>query len=687
MTGIWLAFLAVSMADMFTLPGDRNILDEQHFGIINGHITPGIPYRNVLAVGPLFAPPYASSNGYIEVRLFGDRVRTETYEWRPVEVRRSGTLGGIRVSSETVLVSGRRALLLAFTLSNPGKRAAQIPVQVDITGTLEYVRTWDFGRPVTKEKTDSEGSASLVLRRNNAGAIAVSSDLPGLKWEPWSSHWVTRVSLEAGASRTYHVAAALGARDDAIEDCRAALSNPARTIAQAREEFDTRTRDLFGKLPRFSASDKRLEAFYNRSLLHFLLGRWKVKEFVLNPYYGTGSVLGGCLANYLWDFGGPWELFPLYDPESSKSHIRQFLKIDLTNHYSFDPMTGKALGPFYPVNHEKIIFLIHYYALHTGDFAFLKETVNGKTIAEWAVEHAMFGDDRSKPVALIDYGDGNHHLELRGKIRYDYYVPDLNGRRYTNYVRAYEIGRLAGRNDAFLLERATALKKVLREKLWNPERRWYDLITNTGARDTRYTVQMFKLFSSPVLGKEEEEGLLSHLNESEFLSEWGLHSMAKQDAGFDQVDFDNGGGGNFTAFPAQIAERLYRINRPAFAEDIFKRILWWGERVPYWGDSFAANYIEYRKDTPLQCTFDASAGAQSIIFGMFGVSANAEGDLTINPQPPKFSPNIALTGLKIRGHNVDIIAGEAGFEVRAGKKSLHSSPGTPIVIPRVTGLR
>ena len=95
----------------------------------------------------------------------------------------------------------------------------------------------------------------------------------------------------------------------------------------------------------------------------------------------------------------------------------------------------------------------------------------------------------------------------------------------------------------------------------------------------------------------------------ELLSGFGLESMAKTDRAYDPVDYDNGGGGCFTAFPAQIAERLYKAGHPRASEDILRRILWWGERVPYWGDSFAANEIQYRRDTPLQCTIDAAAGA------------------------------------------------------------------------------
>mgnify|MGYP003344925615 CR=1 FL=1 len=94
---------------------------------------------------------------------------------------------------------------------------------------------------------------------------------------------------------------------------------------------------------------------------------------------------------------------------------------------------------------------------------------------------------------------------------------------------------------------------------------------------------------------------------------------------YDQIDIDNGGGGACTSFPPQIAERLYKLGKPAPADEILKRILWWGTRMPYWGDSIVANAVEYRKDTPLQCTIDGAAGAQCILFGLLGIINIAQG--------------------------------------------------------------
>ena len=237
--------------------------------------------------------------------------------------------------------------------------------------------------------------------------------------------------------------------------------------------------------------------------------------------------------------------------------------------------------------------------------------MNGKTVLDWVVDHATYKDDFSQPAVLLDYGGGNNHLELRRQYRYDNYMPDLNGRRYNNYILAWRLTGLSGNRNEALRERALNLKPFLKSELWSPQDRWFFFRFANGKRELRYTVQMYKMFGGGVLDSEQEEGLLSHLNQEEFLSDYGLHSMSKKDPAYDQVDIDNGGGGICTAFVPRIAELLYASGHSAQAEDLFARVLWWSERVPYWSDSMVANQIEYRKDTPLQNQFDATVARRA----------------------------------------------------------------------------
>lgn len=665
---------------MFAMDGEANLLDEADLGIINGMLTTNVTYRDVLSFRGLYAPPYVSSDFELQAEIGGEKVATRKYTWHPFAVEREGDLSGVTVSSQLVLCAQKRAAVMAMTFTNRTSGVRRLPLQFTVRGGLDYVRNWEFGRPNGVSPATTTSEDNRLVKGNNAGAIVIAADLARLRWGPWSSRWETAVRLAPGERKRHFVCVAIGDPETASEDCRQVLGAPEEAIAAARREWAERVSDLFARLPAFECTDRRLKRFYDRSLLALLLNQWQVPEFLLHPYYSTGSISGGCVCSYLWDFGEPWELLPLFDPAADREHIKRFLTIDLTAHFAFSPITGDAFGPWYPVNQEKIIRSIYYYVLFTGDTGFLDDIVAGKTVLDWVICQAMHGDDPGRPVALMDYGNGNHHLELRGKHRYDNYLPDLNGRRYDSCVAAYQLSRLAGREAGYLLARAAALKGLLKDVMWSPADRWFYHLDPDMGKHLRYTIQMFKLIGSDVLDREEEEGLLTHINEREFLSAYGMHSMSKLDEAYDQADIDNGGGGSYVSFPPQIAERLYKAGHPEIAEDILRRILWWGERLPYWGDSQVANAMDYRRDTPLQCSIGAAAGAQAVIFGMFGVSVTPDGDIIVNPRPPSFSPDIRLTGLTLRDCRLDIEANRRSYQVTANGQVVKSRTGSPIML-------
>jgi hypothetical protein len=665
---------------MFAMDGDASIMDESDLGIINGMLTTNVTFRDVLSLRGLYAPPYASSDFLLETRVLGEKVPTGKYTWYPFAVERRGTVPDIGISSTLSLCADQRAALIAMTFENRGRDSLRIPLQFTIHGGLDYVTEWEFGKPNAVKPVAVEADANCLAMGNDTGAILIATDIPRLRWEPWSSHWETIIGLKPGTRETRYVCISIGVADAARAACEAILQSPQTALDDARREWHRRVQELFARLPQLECSDPKLERFYNRSLLHLLLNQWQVPEFLLHPCYTTGSVNGGCVCDYLWDFGEPWEVLPLYDSAADREHIKRFLSIDLTQHFAFSPISGAAFGPWYPVNQEKIIRSIYYYVVFTGDVDFLNDQVAGKTVLDWVIYHALVGDDVSRPVALIDYGTGNHHLELRGKYRYDNYLPDLNGRRYDNYVAAYALSKLAGRDAGYLLQRAADLKALLKGAMWSRADRWFYHLDEAKAKHLRYTIQMFKLIGSDVLDDEELAGLLGHINEREFLSAYGMHSMSKLDEAYDQADIDNGGGGSYVSFPPQIAERLYDAGHPELAGDIMQRILWWGERLPYWGDSQVANAMDYRRDTPLQCSIGAVAGAQAIIFGMFGVRVTPEGDIIVNPRPPSFSPEIHLTGLTLRGCRLDIKANRRSYEVVANGETIRSRTGAPVTL-------
>jgi len=677
---------------VFAMRGRDIITAEEHFGIKGFMLTCSVPHRDALSVRGLWAPPWASTDFLLEIRLDGEIVPTSDFLWNGNECGRRGRLGELEVESSLVVPMDRRAVLLEFSVTNTGAAPATVPVQLVVRGGVDCVSFWEFSGPGSSEAAlpwaeralgwvlDPD-DAGLLRKRKPDGAIAVGTDLPMERWETLCGHWEGTLTLQPGESRTGHVAMALGPAEVADDDCRGLLRAGREAVLAARAQWAAEVEELWRRVPRLEASDARLTRFYERALVGLLLNQWRVPEFVVERYYSTGGINGGCVCCYLWDFGEPWEMWPLHDPEALKTHVRQFLALDITKHFAFVPTTGEAFGPWYPVNQEKIIFLIYYHVLLTGDTDFLHEQVAGRRIIDWVIFHAMYRDHPELPVGLIDYGKGNNHLELRGEYRYDHYLPDLNGRRCANYLAAHELAQIAGVDAGDLPARAQALKALIRRMMWSAEDGWFRHLDQNFAPDLRWTVQMFKLIGSPVLDEDQLDGLLAHLSEDEFLSAWGLHSMSKLDPAYDQVDIDNGGGGNYTAFTPQVIERLYKAGRAGLAEDILGRVLWWGERMPYWGDSIVANNVDYRRDTPLQNTIGAVAGAQAIIFGMFGVRVAADGTIGVDPRPPSFSPELKLTGLRLRGRCIDIAVADGEYTVTVNGHALSAPVGTPTVLP------
>jgi hypothetical protein len=666
--------------DPFALDGSDNILDQSHFGIINGKLTTSVNYRDMFAVRGLWAPPYVSNDFHLGVTIAGQSVATSHYVWHPFYVEREGNAQGVAVESITMLIPGTRAGVMEITLHNPDQQSRTVPVAIALGGTLDESHKWEFGAPPSTSPTKAKIVDGTLLLEQGKLAIAVRGG-SSLSWTLAPVLGQATVTLPPNDVVKFRLAFAVGPVDEAQKACEQIAADPEKVMAAAHKTYADRVQNIFCKLPRLHTSNPEFDRFYNRSLVHFLMNAWDVPEFVLHPYYSTGSVCGGCVCDYLWNFGENWEIFPLYDQEASRTHIKQFLTVDMTKHFAFEPTTGAAFGPWYMVNQEKILGMIYYHVKNTGDTAFLNEVVDGKTVLEHVIANALYGDDTTKPVALIDYGSSNSHLELRRGLPYNHVMPDLNGRRYENYVMAARLAEVAGKPMPQLDQRAEELKVLLKKSLWNPTTQWFDFQNEKGKKDTRYTVQMFKLFGSKVLDAEEESGLLAHLlNEKEFLSPYGLHSMAKNDPAYDPADVDNGGPGICTGFVPQIAERLYKAGQPAAAESILKRVLWWGQRLPYWGDSIVADKIDYRRDTPLQCTIDGAAVAQGVIFGLFGIQAEFNGDIRIDPRPSSLAAKMDLQNIRLRGHVLDIAIDGSEYEVRDGEHKLRAPIGQAILL-------
>lgn len=673
--------------DIFMANGDSLITRPKDLGIVNEMGSIGINHEFVGEINGFWAPPYASSDYFIMPRIFGEKVKTDHYTWLPFQTKRAGEIHGVMVQSTTTLIYGMRAGVLSIQLKNRSKEKKEIPVEFMANDpgvyqtSLDKVEVWGFGTARSKTMVTDVVDDKGIERIQGNYVLALGCSLKDAKWEEPTRRFRSVVYLQPGEQKEFSLVFTIGEKKAAVDARDAILANPSLYVTKGTNRYIAEVKNLFDKLPRFYSDNKSLDQLYYRSIMVLLLNKFQIPELCLHPYYATGSIKGGCFKNYLWSYGAVRKLMPLLDPVGDKEHILQFIRSGGLYHgHSFDPITGEGNGSWYPINQNLIIDLTYNYIKNTGDSDFLNEKVNGETILDHMIKNAVYLEDTTKPVALDDYGPSGDHLELRKENTYNHFMPDLNGLRYNNYERVSKLCEIAGKPQPFFMERARGLKKLMKKQLWDPRIKWFNYEDDKGNKYARYTIQIFYLINSGVIDSEIKQGLLSHLNENEFLTRYGFLSMSKKDDQYDQSDIDNGGGGGCTLFPPQIAELLYDDGSTAVADDIMRRISWWGRRLPYFGDSEVATEIDYRQDTPLQCDIGSIALSEEILFGMFGINIGFNGDITINPVKTSLANELQIKGFKVRGKSMDISVEGGRYEVRTGNKIFRNDLGTATII-------
>jgi len=628
----------------FAIGSDRSVIGANDLGLVNGVCTFNGRIEDVARVQGLYAPPYFCTDFDLNLTFDGKALSATRYVWRPEVLTRSGACDGWRVESRLYPLAGKRGAIMAVACVNGGTAKRDLAVTLSASGACGRQERWGFSKPSLATGT-------------RAGACPV-------RWSLGEPSAPARLAVAPGETNVFHVAFAIGAGAEAEATVAAALADPSAAIAAAVADWRARVARLADRMPEFRCSDARLEQLYNRSLLHLLLCTWRTDAFRLNPYFATGGMNGGCICCYLWNLGGPFRMLPLYDPEALKAHLDVLYALDLTKCYAFAPSDGSALGPYYMINQEKMINLVDAYVRETGDLGYLNETHAGKKVIAHVVDYALAHDDLAKEAVLVDYGSSNSHLELRRQYRYNGTMPDLNLRRIALLHQADALCRLARHDPKVdLTGRARALRRLVRKELWDPGAGWFRVRLADGKTDLRWTMQMFKTFGwgEKVLDRDVAAALLGHLmNPDEFLGSHGIHSLSKRDPAYDPADVDNGGPGACPSFPASVAERLFRDGHVAEAQGILSRLLWLGEKLPYWGDSQYADRADYRRDTPLQCDIEGACLAQTIVFGLFGVTIGDDLRVSANPHLPPGVEWMSLTNLRLAGKRYDFAVPSAG---------------------------
>ena len=451
-------------------------------------------------------------------------------------------------------------------------------------------------------------------------------------------------------------------------------------MARADHALRERLEWAAGNLPRISTADRQIDDLYYRSVLSVLDSRWERENFITRPFYAVGT----WLFTIAWDTSFASELLSIFDPKGLQETFLTFLRSGLLT-CTYIPWNGKAGEFAYAQDPFAKMRILQDYLCQTGDMAFLDREEKGATVYEWMKRMgADLQKQRGRPDGLLDFGsNSNNLLEIRTD-GYEHVVAATNGMAVQYFEQIAAWGRARNDPDAGKFAAwAAQLKKSLNDKLWDEQAGWFDNLFPDGTRQQVLSYHLFDILKTGLLTERQQQRLVGHIREGEFLGPYGMYSIAKSDdVHWDLMDEDWGGGGQYTGMPLRIAETLYRLGYSERGWNILVRCARWTERYPYLPqDAFTDSISDLDgEDMPLEIA--GGSGAQAIIFGIFGLRPAVDGSLAIMPAYQRELGNAKMAGYHFRGHTYDVALTPASYCVyRDGKLTGRKAYGVATRFP------
>jgi len=214
------------------------------------------------------------------------------------------------------------------------------------------------------------------------------------------------------------------------------------------------------------------------------------------------------------------------------------------------------------------------------------------------------------------------------------------------------------------------------DTLWDKTNQWFVSLDLNRKPQNCYSIQIFDLLRADLVRGKQAEAMIQRLNENEFLSQWGVHSLSKADKGYDPTDIDWGGPGVYAGDAPELAADLLSAGFTRKGIDVLQRILWWNA-FPYIPQAVRADSQDYRRDGRAN-VIAALAGAQTVVWGLFGI--RMEGDtLSICPVRDPYTAGMGVENLRIRGRTFRIQIDRNGkhYRVQTDGQSEHLPVGRP----------
>jgi hypothetical protein len=571
---------------------------------------------------------------------------------------------------------------------------------------------WGYGPTFsvdTAAPTAGDAPRDTLLHANSSGAVAIASH--GTSHAGYESYdaavaSLTQAATQSGAQQGGHTVSAISwkvelnpgaeatiyAVIEVSPDASQAASSaskvsdaPAVSIQKSRSEMQQNLSTWFEKLPQLTASPA-VSRFYYHAAAQLLYDRWKLgTTFVLDPWYPVSGRDSGGMNLYAWDVQYAALTFSFLDPTSLRAIIKALPAAPLTEHYAIEPLHGRGDGAFYTYNPYVFTSTVDQYLRTTGDWSILTEQASGKSILEWLVQLAEWGEKDRDPDGdgLLDYGNDTNLLELHktgSGSGYINEVPSPNGERvYVYRTVANFLEHVAPQQNQetirHLRSMADSVSKVVNQILWLDRDGWYGTKQRDGSVIPVYSIQIYELLRVPgLVPRDRAEKMMAHLNDSEFVAQWGIRSMSIKDRLFDYNDHDWAGPMSYTGTGPELSADFFSAGFPAEGWMSLNKILWWPDHLAVYPQGITNDSYAFRN--PQTARFGgragagrsnliaSSAGVDAILRGIFGLEMSADGSIKVANNQKVDSEPMAVS-IPFRGRVWTVTNSRDGIDLRS----------------------
>lgn len=391
----------------------------------------------------------------------------------------------------------------------------------------------------------------------------------------------------------------------------------------------------------------------------------------------TGGPRWGASISFFWDITLSSTLWASVDPAMMKEQITSWIKIDPSKYYGKDNFGGKGVGNGYSANYWALFQLIHDYIAVSGDYGYLDEAVNGKTVLQHLEDYALnwkkisvYGakgceDDIYK---LADFGDDEWNL-LECVPTYKHIVPSFNvgyAWMMRETARFYQYKGDSQKADSLNSQATEMIDRIL--KLYAGNGVWNSLYPNGKKIEVRHCLD-FSFFGKYIpndIPQSIRDEMLDFAYR-ELLTDHWMRAQSLSDIAAKQSDrCDHGPLGAFDGWPADIMDALSQMGYPQRALDFYRAIEpvtnegIWAQAHELWGENKENSKAKVRIAQRDWCNRESIGGlslSQVMLKDFFGFYPKINGETLMDNNGWQFNGKLHHVFYRNEYYTIEYISG------------------------------